>query len=389
MMNNPSNQIFDCLTPEEILLSKQLKQVIQNEIIKSGGVISFSRYMELALYYPKLGYYSNNLFKFGASGDFVTAPLISNVFGILLTKQINELFNFGVAQNVLEFGAGNGKLAADILAVNGHNIDNYYILEISNNLKNWQKQTIEAAVPQYISKVIWLESLPDSFNGVIIANEVLDAQPCDLINYTAGEINGVGVGLEHDDFVYKECKLNEITLQLSQNINYDYHDYLTEVHTMNHAFITTVGAVLDKGAVIFIDYGCGQSEYYHAQKVRGSLRGFFRQNVLDSVLIYPGLIDITASVNFSLIATSAISSGMELIGYTTQSNFLVNCGLVELMQQLHLELSSQQYLQLSNQVNRLISNNEMGDLFKVIGFSKGIDESDWCGFATADRSYLL
>lgn len=387
-MNNIPD-IFNNLTPEEIQLSKELQEIIVNEIDKNGGVISFSRYMELALYYPRLGYYSNDLFKFGASGDFVTAPLISNIFGFLLAKQIMEIFSFGIEKSILEFGAGNGKLAADILISSGENIDKYYILELSANLKNWQLETIKQKVPQYLDKVIWLDELPKAFNGVMIANEVLDAQPCDLIRYDDGEIIGVGVAYQDKNFVYNDCQLSDATNAICKNLAFDYHDYLTEVHSINQIFIQTIAKTIKHGAAIFIDYGAGQQEYYHPQKARGSLRGFFRQQVLDSVLVYPGLIDITASVNFSLIANSAIDAGLELIGYTTQGNFLINCGLTELMTQLHNELSNEQYLKISNQVNKLIANNEMGDLFKVIGFSKGINSGDWCGFATNDRTFML
>jgi SAM-dependent MidA family methyltransferase len=387
-MNNTPD-IFKNLTPEEIQLSKELQEIIINEIDKNGGVISFSRYMELALYYPGLGYYSNDLFKFGASGDFVTAPLISNIFGFLLAKQIMEIFSFGIEKSILEFGAGNGKLAADILISSGENIDKYYILELSANLKNWQLETIKQKVPQYLDKVIWLDELPKAFNGVMIANEVLDAQPCDLIRYDDGEIIGVGVAYQDKNFVYNDCQLSDATNAICKNLAFDYHDYLTEVHSINQIFIQTIAKTIKHGAAIFIDYGAGQQEYYHPQKARGSLRGFFRQQVLDSVLVYPGLIDITASVNFSLIANSAIDAGLELIGYTTQGNFLINCGLTELMTQLHNELSNEQYLKISNQVNKLIANNEMGDLFKVIGFSKGINSGDWCGFATNDRTFML
>ncbi|RTK93999.1 MAG: class I SAM-dependent methyltransferase [Neisseriaceae bacterium] len=388
MMNNTPD-IFKNLTPEEVQLSKELQEIIINEIDKNGGVISFSRYMELALYYPELGYYSNDLFKFGASGDFVTAPLISNIFGFLLAKQIMEIFSFGVEKSILEFGAGNGKLAADILISSGENINKYYILELSANLKNWQLETIKQKVPQYLDKVIWLDTLPETFNGVMIANEVLDAQPCDLIRYADGKIIGVGVGYENNHFVYRDCELSNTTQDICKTLNYDYHDYLTEIHSINQIFMQTIAKTINHGAAIFIDYGAGQQEYYHPQKARGSLRGFFRQQVMDSVLVYPGLIDITASVNFSLIANSAIDAELELIGYTTQGNFLINCGLTELMTQLHSELSNEQYLKISNQVNKLIANNEMGDLFKVIGFSKGINSSNWCGFATNDRTFLL
>ncbi|MDD3266243.1 MAG: SAM-dependent methyltransferase [Burkholderiales bacterium] len=383
------NQLFENLSDEESELTYQLQNIIKKEIYDSNGNIPFSRYMELALYYPKIGYYSNPLFKFGAKGDFITAPLVSNLFGHMLATQMNEIFSFGVHANVMEIGAGNGKLASDILIAMGDIIDKYYILELSANLKSWQKETIENKVPQYLHKVIWLDALPSNFEGIIFANEVLDAQPCDLISFDNGIAHGVGVTIRDDKFAYDTYKLNEISKEYVLDLNLDYHDYLTEIHLQNKAFINSISHTLKRGALIFIDYGVGEKEYYHPHKVRGSLRGFFRQHVIDDVLMYPGLIDITTSVNWTNIALSGIQSGLELIGYTNQGSFLINCGLVDMLSNLKSTISDSQYLQISNQVNKLISQNEMGDLFKVCGFSKGISQSDWIGFSNFDKSYLL
>lgn len=381
--------LFANLTNEEKELTNKLQNIIKNEIEQNNEIISFSRYMELALYYPELGYYSNPLFKFGAKGDFVTAPLVSNLFGHILSRQINEIFSFGVETNVLEFGAGNGKLAADILLTIGDKLEQYYILELSANLKNWQYETIKTKAPEYVNKVIWLDALPEKFDGVIIANEVLDAQPCDLVSFDNGTPYGIGVTYRDNRFTYDSYNLNDKQNDYVNNLNLDYHDYLTEVHLYNQAFITSIANMLNHGAIILVDYGVGEKEYYHPQKARGTLRGFFRQHLLDDVLIYPGLIDITSSVNWSNIAVSGIKNSLELIGYTNQGSFLVNCGLTDLLLELKQSLSDSEYLQLSNQVNKLISQNEMGDAFKVCGFSKGISQADWTGFSTFDKSYLL
>lgn len=381
--------IFAVLTPEELELSNMLSKIIQQEIELNGGVIPFSRYMELALYYPQLGYYSNRLFKFGARGDFVTAPLISNLFGYTLSLQINELFGFGVCRQILEFGAGNGKLAADILSSLGDIIETYYILELSADLIAWQKEMLSNKVPQYYNKVIWLTELPLSFDGTVIGNEVLDAQPCELVRYIDGIPCGVGVAYQEGKFIYQDMPLSQQSKIIIDELRLDYHDYLTEIHPANIAFMNSLAKMLNVGAVILIDYGVGEREYYHSQKSRGSLRGFFRQQVLDSVLVYPGLIDITSSVNWTSVATSAINNGLELIGYTNQASFLINLGLTDTLQNIRSELNEDKYLQISNQVNKLTSHNEMGDAFKVCGFSKGLPQDSWLGFADYDKSYML
>lgn len=385
-----AEKLFSQLSAAELDLSQQLSEIIRQEITATPEqVIPFNRYMELALYYPHLGYYSNPLFKFGANGDFVTAPLISNLFGYMLARQLHELFSFGIKANVLEFGAGNGKLAVDILASLGDSIENYYILELSADLIAWQKETIAAKVPHLKDKVIWLNELPRDFNGVILANEVLDAQPCELVSYHDGVASGLGVAYQENKFSFKHCQLSPSAEHTVGQLALDYHDYITEVHSANQGFIKSIAENLQHGAVLLIDYGISQAEYYHPQKARGSLRGFFRQHVLDNILVYPGLIDITSSVNWTSIVTTAIDNQLEFIGYTNQGSFLINCGISDVMQELKTQLPEAQYLQLSNQVNKLISHNEMGESFKVCAFSKGIEQDSWLGFSNFDRSYSL
>lgn len=389
MSNNELNSLFQ-LSPDEQDLTQCLQQIIRAEIETNSGVISFSRYMELSLYYPGLGYYSNPLFKFGEHGDFVTAPLVSNLFGQLLARQIIELFGFGVKPQVLEFGAGNGQLAVDILKALGDKLDVYYILELSADLASRQAECIRDEVPQFASKVVWLNNLPAEFEGVMLANEVLDAQPCNLVHFDAGQIDGVGVTCDESGrFSYVNYTLDAESLAIANELNLSYVDYLTEVNLASRGFMRSLATSLKHGAILLIDYGYGESEYYHVDKTRGTLRGFYRQHVLNDVLKYPGLIDITASVNWSSIATIGIDSGLDLIGYTTQAGFLFNCGLAELMVQRKAELSAPQYLSLSNQINKLISPSEMGEAFKVCGFSKGLDPENWLGFSHYDKSYAL
>lgn len=384
------NNIFN-FTPAEIELSDSLQAIIANEIAAAGGIIPFQRYMELALYYPGLGYYSNPLFKFGAQGDFVTAPLISNLFGHLIARQFNELFSFGANSNILEFGAGNGKLATDILASIGDQIEHYYILEISADLQHWQRETLASKVPYHLDKVIWLNALPEKFDGVIVANEVLDAIPCELFKLDSNGACGVGVAIDNNNggFIYRDYQLTAASASYVKNLQLDYNAYQSEIHLSALGFTKSIAKMLQTGAILLIDYGYGAREYYQADRKHGTLRGFHRQQVLDNILVYPGLIDITTSVNWSAIANAAIAENCDFIGYTNQAGFLMNCGLTTIMEQLRNELTDTQYLQLSNQINRLISPNEMGVNFKVAGFSKGLPQDSWLGFNDYDLSYAL
>lgn len=385
MMNK---QIFN-LTTEEQQLTDKLSSVIKEEISRSGGLIPFRRYMELALYYPGLGYYNNPRQKFGKEGDFITSPMVSSLFGNTLARQILEILNFGVAHQVLEFGAGNGKLAADILNSIGCQIDCYYILELSADLIALQKETIQKIAGEYSSKVVWLNELPQKFDGIIIANEVLDAQPCELLCRKGDDIYEIGVSYDAEGkFIYKN--FDSVWQANNDDITNDWtNGYQSEWHGANAAFIKTLATCLNHGAILLIDYGYGQTEYYHQEFYKGRLRGFFRHHLLDDVLVYPGLIDITSSVNWTKIATTAIDAGLDLIGYVNQATFLINAGIAETMGELRENLSNDEYIKLSNQVNQLVSASQMGELFKVMALSRGIDEADWCGFRSGDLSYTL
>ena len=387
-----NNKLFT-LDSEQESLTNQLQQVILAEIDKNNGYIPFSRYMELALYHSQLGYYNNLLFKFGSQGDFVTAPLISELFGACLSNQILELFDNQVNPDVLEFGAGNGQLMLDILNQIGDKITHYYILELSANLANLQRQRLEQELPQYKDKVIWLTGLPQEFNGVILANEVLDAQPCELVHWQQSQVSIRGVANHDNKFacvnVEAYGEIFDIASSLSRDILQNQEDYISEISLSNRGFIGSLAKCLASGAILLIDYGYPANEYYGEKRTRGTLRGFFRQHQLDDVLLYPGLIDITASVDFTAIATVGIDNDLDLIGYTTQANFLINCGIVSQLDNKKQQLSNVEYLKISNQVNRLISPNEMGEVFKVIAFSKNLDFADFMGFMQGDKSHSL
>ncbi|MCX8514849.1 MAG: SAM-dependent methyltransferase [Burkholderiales bacterium] len=380
------------LTPEELNLSNQLKNKIVTQINQNGGAISISTYIELALYEPNWGYYANLLHKFGKAGDFYTAPMISNLFAQCLAKQIQELWDQSeVDRNLLEIGPGNGDLMLELLNALGDVIDNYFILEISANLTSFQRERVAQLYPQLLHKIVWLEQLPQEFEGLILANEVLDAQPTEVVVWHNNEIFQRYVTVnEKNNFVYtqqpiKSKNLKQVAQQLKINADY----YISEINLNNRGFMHSLAECLNVGFILLIDYGYSQNEYYAPSRFNGTLRGFFRQFQLDDVLIYPGLIDITSSVDFTAIANAAIQSNLDFIGFTNQGNFLINCGLLNILQQKHKTVNNLEYLKLAQQVKYLTAEEEMGEIFKVIAFSKKVEFSDWLGFKYNDRSHIL
>jgi SAM-dependent MidA family methyltransferase len=378
------------LHPDEQRLTDSLK----NKIIKKigEGSISVSQYMELALYEKDDGYYNNLLYKFGRAGDFITAPMVSKVFSECIAKQLRELLvHMPNSRHVLEIGAGNGQMMLDLLNELGNDISCYYVLELSANLINVQKERISLTAPHLLNKITWLSVLPNDFKGIILANEVLDAQPCDVLVWDSGTISerlvtvDANNNLVYCDGLVKSSELLALAQKLSPNPDY----YISEISLNNRGFIRYLAQNLSEGFILLIDYGHSEREYYSSAKSHGTLRGFFRHQMLDDILIYPGLIDITASVDFTAVATTAIDNGLDFIGYTTQASFLLNCGLMDMVDNRHQNLTDVEYLKLANQVNYLTSPNEMGEVFKVIGFSRGINVDEWLGFRYNDRSYTL
>lgn len=381
------------LNSDEKFITEELNKKIINTINNNNEFISFSKYMEMALYDPEYGYYNNLSHKFGVKGDFITAPNISKLFAVAITNQIKELCNNFITANILEIGGGNGQLMLDILSIIGQSIDKYYILELSSNLAQLQQQRLQEQLPQYSDKVIWLNNLPDLFDGIILANEVLDAQPFERVIWQNGDILQIGVGVDKkNDLLYKS-KIADTQLKvLAKNLQHNNkisESYTSEINLNNRGFIKTLSQSLNKGAIILIDYGYAQREYYSADRKNGTLRGFFRHHQLEDILLYTGLIDITASVDFTAIAEIAIENNLDLIGYTSQANFLINCDILEFMAVERAKNSNLEYLQLTNQLMKLTSPNEMGDIFKVIAFSKNFEFCEWCGFNRGNRSHLL
>lgn len=369
--------------------SQQLARFIQNQISAAGGWIPFSDFMQTALYVPQLGYYSGGAKKFGIGGDFVTAPEISSLFGQALANQIAQVLKRSPGA-ILELGAGTGKLAVDILqALNETNClpQHYFILEVSAHLQQGQRETIAANLsPLIAEKVVWLDQLPNTFSGVVLGNEVLDAIPVHLIYKTQGRFYMRGVAYQ-DRFVWQDRLLdNPQMLADLEKINLP-DDYLTEVCPAAAGLISSVAQMLQSGLILMLDYGFSKQEYYHPQRRQGTLMCHYQHYAHTDPFLYLGLQDITAHVDFTRIAHAGVESGLEFGGYTTQAQFLINCGILDLLTQVSPS-DVARYIPLAAEVHKLVSPAEMGDLFKVIAFVKAFDDP-LMGFVTGDKSHTL
>lgn len=369
--------------------SQALCRLIEAEISRNHGWLPFSRFMDLALYAPQYGYYSGGGTKFGAAGDFVTAPTLSPLFGQTLAVQINALLP-QTAGVVYEFGAGNGALAATLLqSLDSTQLKQYCIIELSAELAARQRQYLAEHAPASAHKVVHLDRLPEILDGVIIGNEVLDAMPVSVVRWQANGIEEMGVVQQASQFEWAARPLADPALlamaapwaaQLPPG-------YTSELHPQQQAFITTLAHKLARGAIIMIDYGFDAAQYYHPQRHQGTLIGHYRHHSVHDVFFHPGLTDITAHVNFTAIADAGVRNGLDLIGYTTQAHFLLNLGITEQLAAV-AEPTDNAYIQAAAACQMLLAQHEMGELFKVMAFGKNIDV-DWQGFARGDLCHKL
>jgi SAM-dependent MidA family methyltransferase len=374
---------------EALAHSNRLCELIRRDISAQGGWISFSHFMELALYAPGFGYYIAGSRKFGQAGDFITAPELSPLFGRTLARQLIEVMQ-NSTPNILELGAGSGKLALDILGelekLNSLP-DQYSILEISADLRERQQALIRAKLPHLASRVNWLDTLPEKISGAVIANEVLDALPVHLLYWSEGRILERGVSLDQERFIWQDRQLeNPTLLDLAQQIKVP-DNYLSEISLAARGLMASLCERMETGAFIFIDYGFGAGEYYHPQRSRGTLMCHYRHHAHDDPFYLPGLQDITAHVDFTALAEAAIENGGNFLGYTTQAHFLINNGVVNFLSEVSPDDVSA-YAPLSAQLQKLTSPAEMGELFKVIALGKGMEEP-LAGFMRGDLSRLL
>ncbi len=361
---------------EQIEHSSRLIEKIIQKIASSGGVISFRNYMNSCLYEPGLGYYTAGSTKFGASGDFITAPEVSSFFGQSLANQAADLFEQGLEKHILEFGAGTGKLCVDIIQrMNDQGIDwmSYQMLEPSSDLQQRQQQFIKQHLTtKDLNKIQWLSKLPEGFSGLVLGNEVLDAMPVNVVVKNQQWME-LGVTFSDQKFEWVEFSQNSEAVQRIQSI--DLHNelpdhYCTEVNLNYRPWFNSLQLSFDKAVVLLIDYGYEQHQYYHQQRTTGTLVCFYRHRVHPDPFVYPGLQDITAFVDFDAVADAAEGAGFSISGMTTQANFLMENGLLELSS---LQSADEiQRLEIAQQIKTLTLPGEMGEKFKVIGLQKNL-----------------
>ena len=344
---------------------------LRDEIGRSGGWISFARYMELVLYEPGQGYYAGGAPKLGTAGDFVTAPELGSLFGRTLARQLASL-----STRVLEVGAGSGALAAALL---GHAELDYTILETSADLRARQQARLGAQVK-------WLDRLPERIAGVVIANEVVDAIPVHAVAWRQAGIMERGVAFLEDRLAWAERAATGELLAESQKIAVPV-PYESEIGLIGRAWMRALAERLEEGAIFVIDYGFPRHEYYHPQRAAGTLMCHYRHQAHADPFAHPGAQDVTAHVDFSALAEAAVDAGLEVLGYATQAQFLVNCGITEVLAEANVE-NALHYAPLAAEAQKLLSPAEMGELFKVLAVGKGLTRP-LSGFARGDRAASL
>ena len=398
MNNHPGHSRLPLPDPAASAHSQRLMDQIRDEIDAAGGHIPFVRFMELALYAPYFGYYRSGTRKFGAGGDFVTAPELSPLFSRCLARQCQEIL--GVSDGaILELGAGTGVMAADVLqeletlGILLPSCINYYILELSGELRERQHATLQERVPHLLPRIRWLDNLPASgFRGIILANEVMDAMPVQRFCITEQGIAQMAVSWEADTFIWRETQatthLMNAVKTLQDNLGFRLPPgYISEFNPHLDDWIKSLSKCLEAGAILLIDYGYPRREYYHPQRTDGTLLCHYRHRVHADPLLLPGLQDITASVDFSAVADAARAAELTVAGYTSQTYFLFGCGLAELLAQVDPGAGAE-YLELTRQVKLLTLPSEMGERFKAMALTRGL-EAPLRGFTVFDERERL
>jgi SAM-dependent MidA family methyltransferase len=370
--------------------SARVVAAVRGEIARSGGWITFADYMQLVLYAPGLGYYVAGTRKFGGAGDFVTAPETTPLFAQALAAQVAPILAATTAGELVEFGAGSGALAADLmnaLAKVGALPSRYAILDVSPELRERQRAEIARRAPDHIGCFEWLEALPAMIDGAVVMNEVLDAVPPHLVLRREGAWFERGVACT-EALHWEDRPLAHDSLRAAAISRFpEAGDYLSEINPAAEALVEDVGRRMTGGAMLIIDYGFPQAEFYHAQRSEGTLMGHYRHHSHADPFLWPGLSDLTAHIDFTAMALAGERAGLRVAGYAPQAAFLIGCGILERLRERG-DSASVSYLRESAAVQKLTSPAEMGELFKVLALAKGEDIA-WPGFAVIDRSHRL
>jgi SAM-dependent MidA family methyltransferase len=374
--------------------SRRLAELMQQELVAAGGWLPFERFMELALYAPGLGYYSAGSTKLGAGGDFVTAPEVSDLFSRCIARQCAEVLAH-TGGEILELGAGTGRMAAAVLAelaAQNQLPERYAILEVSADLSERQRERLMGLPQRLRERLVWLERLPQrAMRGVILANEVADALPCRRFRLGEAGITELGVVLDAssgfaeaeaaaDASLTRAC--DEILTSLPEPLP---EGYTSEVCPRVTPWIASLGASLARGLLLLCDYGLPRRHYYHPQRVSGTLRCHYRQRAHDDPYINLGVQDITAWVDFTRVSDAALATGMEVKGFATQAAFLLGCGIEQLVMQAGEGIDRARF---AGEARRLIMPGEMGEAFKMMALTRGLD-IPLAGFALQDLRHLL
>jgi len=361
-------------------VSGALASLIRGAIHRNGGWLPFDRFMAMALYAPGMGYYSRGDQQFGSlpssGSDFVTAPQLSPFFGRVLAQQVAQALDGSSSDEVFEFGAGTGALALQLLDALDDRVRQYSIVDLSGSLREKQRQTLG----KHAAKVRWLDALPERLSGVVVGNEVLDAMPVQLLHFDGRTWFERGVSLDGERFAWAD----QIT-DLRPPVDGPFVPGTTiEIHPQARAYIATLADRMERGAAFFIDYGFPEAEYYLAQRTGGTLMCHRAHQADTDPLSDVGDKDITAHVDFTGIAVAAQDAGFEVLGYATQARFLMNCGLLEMLQGAGVAAVAN--------AQKLLNEHEMGELFKVIGLAKNCEAAFTThpiGFASGDRTHTL
>ncbi len=373
--------------PDEfaLKLSQNLREKIRLAILENNGSIGFEQYMQMALYEPALGYYSAGSSKFGEQGDFITAPELSSIFSRCLAKQCQQVLSEISSGCILELGPGTGVMAIDILReLERNNVlpSIYYMLEPSADLRQRQQQRVKNEIPHLEERIIWLEHLPEKMiEGVILANEVIDAMPVKRIVFDH-EIEEYAVTCESESsgqtrFQWVNKKFDQKSMNIVQELLDTLKEtlptpYTTEINFYLKPWLNSLNDILDKGLILISDYGYPRQEFFHPQRHAGTLICHYRHHAHDDPFLYPGLQDITASVDFTAVAEAAVDIGLHVSGFTTQAHFLIACGLDEIVSD-HDSDDVAMKVEITHQVSRLTMPGEMGEKFKFIGLTKSLD----------------
>lgn len=393
--DTPAGLIGELLTGEQSAHGLKVAGHIRQQALAGGGWMSFEKFMDLALYAPGLGYYMAGAHKLGQGGDFTTAPEVSRLFGGCVARQCAQALEALGTGEILEIGAGTGRLAADVLrrlASLDSLPERYWILDVSPDLRERQRDLLKREVPSLVDRVGWLDAPPEAFQGVLLANEVLDALPVACFRWKEGEVMERGVEPAGQGFRWSERPappaMRVRCHELFEAAGRAWPEgYVSEYCPRLPALTAELTRGLRGGLALWIDYGLPRSQYYLAERIEGTLVAHFRHRMIEDVLCCPGLLDLTAWVDFTAAAEAGAAAGFEIAGFSTQAHFLAGCGLDAEMQAL-AGGDAQRLGPLAGEARRLMLPGEMGERFKVMGWAKGI-ACPWMGFGIRDLTHSL